>query len=774
MVRVVGNIVPQAEVTSSNSKIMNVKDISAPTGKRLYSVNVFRNEIYVGTTDGGVYKYVGSWGSGSWELKLTAYGGVRLEHDGTHLLATTTSSSNVYHTTDGTTWTNSSVIHGTPAWKKAWLGNGTVLGAGYSNDAPVYLHRSNDYGQSWSMWKNFTAIYPQTAQKIATGGFGLWRHAHSVAYATNYIAVGIGDGWRATVVSRDGGNTWSIERHGAFINAITFTDRIVMFPDGQDYLVIYWLATQKYQEVRLQDWENSLMFWATYDSTNDVIYADHWNRNYTLGIVASPDKGESWVTLYKTTVGGEIHLFPYYNSGYIYFTKRDGYLYRFEALTNNAVRSMADTKFTYSMYGNSFYYDFGNASQVVDTTVSWTKINMTNNLKNSDMEQGMATSGKGFPCTWSYKWNIAERTFSIDNAGGLNGTKALKIEFKNQGNYLNVWGKYNTVTDRPSFPYNYGVLVTVWLKMNRTTEGLKFYPVYFFNDTLRRLGGSEGECSEILIPSTNWYKITQYIAPPSASRGVWYGYPHFMIVGMWTANLTNIPATTLWMDNVTVYPIPHHTYSLSYTTTLNHRGFYNEKIKWVANGSVMNTETPIVKVNDVQIASGQTLEKVASPLKVEVQQGGLLQFTFTKVKTYAESDSAITSSSIAENLWAFTIFASNGQTSTTKVYVGNKGEPTQVYTINGTLTWSFNASTKILTLNVSHNGPATVLVDWRIPGDVDGNGKVVASDLLNLSKAYGSTPASPKWNQNCDFNGDNIISVLDLYPLGKNYGKTKP
>lgn len=120
------------------------------------------------------------------------------------------------------------------------------------------------------------------------------------------------------------------------------------------------------------------------------------------------------------------------------------------------------------------------------------------------------------------------------------------------------------------------------------------------------------------------------------------------------------------------------------------------------------------------------------------------------------------------------ISAPTGQTSVTRVYCGDKGEPTQVYAINGTLTWSYNASTGILTLNVMHTGSANILVDWRIPGDVDGNGKVDASDLTELSEAYGSTLASLKWNPNCDFNGDNIISVLDLYPLGKNYGKTKP
>ncbi len=36
-----------------------------------------------------------------------------------------------------------------------------------------------------------------------------------------------------------------------------------------------------------------------------------------------------------------------------------------------------------------------------------------------------------------------------------------------------------------------------------------------------------------------------------------------------------------------------------------------------------------------------------------------------------------------------------------------------VYVTNGTLTWSYDASTKILTLNVTHLSPARIVVYWR-------------------------------------------------------------
>jgi len=60
----------------------------------------------------------------------------------------------------------------------------------------------------------------------------------------------------------------------------------------------------------------------------------------------------------------------------------------------------------------------------------------------------------------------------------------------------------------------------------------------------------------------------------------------------------------------------------------------------------------------------------------------------------------------------------------------------------------------------------------KLPGDVDGDGDVDASDLLELSEAYGSVRGDADWNPNCDFNCDGKIDVSDLFDLSKNSGKT--
>ena len=63
-------------------------------------------------------------------------------------------------------------------------------------------------------------------------------------------------------------------------------------------------------------------------------------------------------------------------------------------------------------------------------------------------------------------------------------------------------------------------------------------------------------------------------------------------------------------------------------------------------------------------------------------------------------------------------------------------------------------------------------VHVKIPGDVNSDEVVDASDLFDLGKAYGSELGDPNWNPACDFNGDEKIHSSDLVDLGENIGKT--
>jgi ABC-type transport system substrate-binding protein len=57
-----------------------------------------------------------------------------------------------------------------------------------------------------------------------------------------------------------------------------------------------------------------------------------------------------------------------------------------------------------------------------------------------------------------------------------------------------------------------------------------------------------------------------------------------------------------------------------------------------------------------------------------------------------------------------------------------------------------------------------------IPGDVDGNRLVSVFDLYTLGKAYDSSPEELNWNSCCDINDDELINSYDLTIVSDNYG----
>jgi nitrous oxidase accessory protein len=89
----------------------------------------------------------------------------------------------------------------------------------------------------------------------------------------------------------------------------------------------------------------------------------------------------------------------------------------------------------------------------------------------------------------------------------------------------------------------------------------------------------------------------------------------------------------------------------------------------------------------------------------------------------------------------------------------------------GTYTISATASLVTDELNTDNNNrtDGTVTVEAPIPGDTNGDGVVNEQDLIALAQAFSTTPESPNWNPNADFNQDGIIDAQDLRMLGRNY-----
>lgn len=70
---------------------------------------------------------------------------------------------------------------------------------------------------------------------------------------------------------------------------------------------------------------------------------------------------------------------------------------------------------------------------------------------------------------------------------------------------------------------------------------------------------------------------------------------------------------------------------------------------------------------------------------------------------------SLTAWSYGSDKLTLSISAPSGTVSTTKVYVGDKGEPKN---ISGATTMSYNSETKIVTIDVLHSGPQEIILHW--------------------------------------------------------------
>jgi hypothetical protein len=84
-------------------------------------------------------------------------------------------------------------------------------------------------------------------------------------------------------------------------------------------------------------------------------------------------------------------------------------------------------------------------------------------------------------------------------------------------------------------------------------------------------------------------------------------------------------------------------------------------------------------------------------------------------------------------------------------------------------------------VNTTNNSFNYGNVAVTIPGDINGDFKVILSDLVLLANAYGTTPASGgtppglhAWNPNADIDNNGIVGLSDLVILATHYGQHFP
>jgi len=116
-----------------------------------------------------------------------------------------------------------------------------------------------------------------------------------------------------------------------------------------------------------------------------------------------------------------------------------------------------------------------------------------------------------------------------------------------------------------------------------------------------------------------------------------------------------------------------------------------------------------------------------------------------------------------------TLSISGNGTTTTYVYCGSNGQPT---TVTGA-TYSYDASSTVLTLTVTHSSSQEVVLDWTtIAGDIDGDGDVDRYDFGIFAGAYDTSEGDPKYIPEADLDGDGDIDRYDFGIFAGNYGKT--
>ena len=143
-------------------------------------------------------------------------------------------------------------------------------------------------------------------------------------------------------------------------------------------------------------------------------------------------------------------------------------------------------------------------------------------------------------------------------------------------------------------------------------------------------------------------------------------------------------------------------------------------------------------------------------------------------------ETSLTAWSLETERLAFTISSTVGVTSTAKIYVADRGKPTSLFTNNVRRLegsgWIFDNATKAIIVEVAStgSGQTEIVVDWRIPGDVNSDGAVDLLDLSRLAKTYGASQGEPTWNGDADFNRDGAVNQSDLETLAQSFGKRKP
>lgn len=728
----VGNFMPQAKATFTSSNW--IEEITTLPSNSLNFVNVdSQGRIYVGDDAGGIWKSLDR--GVTWtQIYLSATGITGIYVDNRDYLYVQNATAHpVYRTVNqGSTWQ----FVFAPAttildWEWDTDSTGRIYAANYENAAPTkaLIFRSNTDGLSFSVWLNLT---------------GETWHLHDVAVAPNdWIYVSTGDVHRGVTygsIRRWNGTAWEIivqstledEIHSQSYTqpvAIWFMDDKVYFGQDTSNYVIRMPITGSWSQK-----EDVLYLPAAEIDDARVINGIGFFGNMGGELFATWD-GERYVKLFKSSDQAirdlsEQETFPLYfttiTNGKVfrinYMTKED-LAYIFYTLYNSK-RGLRTNQDNYVLEQR-----MSNGTNYLDlTTVALSNVQAS--IKGLTKRHNLFTN-TGFETGTTTGWTAwgATTKLSVVTNDKYEGTYSLQANVTTSS-----VGIYQDITIYP----NEYVLISFAAKSGASKSGAWEY--YLANQTA---GGTTIGFSAF-VSTTNW--TVRSIAIGTSSLTSWTGRITFIFKGV--TLLTYFDAVIIRAPEVGYIKVSstedsisfgqgfNSTYSLSGTTntlnpTLTIDGQSVSYSGTLTNGtestpqSLTGILTGAVAVSANIQGSGQAILRIigtrlftTTNVILKGLENGWYYGHYYKTPIYPTElyaltnlQADITSLSYSSSKLTFTVSASSGTTSITKVYVGDKGKPTSV---SGATSWSYDATTKTLIIIIIHSSSQTVILEWLI------------------------------------------------------------
>ncbi|MGD8505665.1 MAG: dockerin type I domain-containing protein [Candidatus Bathyarchaeota archaeon] len=798
-----------AKATFSTRVIPNIEPIAFPSYSfTLLSVDN-ENGLLVSTTRSSVYAYNGT--SFTKIFDKSALGNREVyglfQDEQRNVYVSPSYKGAVWRSTNyGETWTrplNMSAHGGGPggtAPKPHWcgFGNGTILVGQWVHMGP-YIYRSDNWGVTWSLWKNFTAIFPEYTSEDPYSKPAYWiRHIHGVFHfpTESALFVSLGDLIHSLYKSTDGGTTWTMAYPHGFTSHIALSDRVLLGADGDVPLMLY--RSQNFKAVWKPKGKNAsypstnIFRSFVYDKSNDVLYVGVGtypapaHRSYYTAILASTDQGHTWtpiITLDTSPTKNRYAPDLALCGGYIYYSW-NGVLKRFGRL------SQAEVSYIH------------NQDSLTKTVVDKTHISCsTKILKNPELTINQASltnllinpSFENWdtpPVGWSEPGALWNGKITYTNGTGFHGGNSYRLVLGGNGT---IWvstspalyltkGFYTLrayVKANASYPLASAYIVTNEHYVSPSGYRLTDYLVDTWRITESQFYLETDKTQSVLlrvdVPSgyvinatIEWDALILYKHP------AYYGSE----APFYTENF-DIPYTTTSVTTANGSLIIGNQ-TVMFTT--------DELPKTVSLGDYLVGIVPVQLLNgniaDLTI-SGEVILEVSNAT-LERKGAGLLYIgkMYTGFSVIDNSENAllafhdpplcITSGALHSRVLSITVSDVPEANRTAKICCGEMGEPLAVYQTGEALTWNYDASTTILALNIMHTNSERVLVYWRPPGDVNVDHVVDIFDIGEISAHwYPGPPIGPMgYDAKADINGDGAVDIFDIGIVSSCWGES--